>query len=62
MPFVKKHHKIENVVFWADLDSSHYTIDVLEWLESQGIDYIEKKENAPNVPQARPIEKYKIYD
>jgi hypothetical protein len=58
MPFVKKHHKIENVVFWADLASSHYTKDVLEWLESQGIDYIEKKENAPNVPQARPIEKF----
>jgi hypothetical protein len=43
MPFVKKHDKIENVVFWADLASSHYTKDVLEWLETQGIDYIKKK-------------------
>lgn len=41
-----------------DMATAHYKAEVIEWLEVNGIDFITKKENAPNVPQARPIEKF----
>jgi hypothetical protein len=56
IPFIKKYHKVEDVLFWPDLASCHYTEAVRNELDSAGIDYIGKHENAPNVPQARPIE------
>jgi len=56
VPFIKKHHRVGDVLFWPDLASCHYTEAVRSELEAGGIDYIGKRENAPNVPQARPIE------
>lgn len=57
-PFIKNHHKLENVLFWPDMATCHYRKDVKEWLKVQNIDFIDKMENAPNVPQARPIERF----
>ena len=58
LPFIKKHHKIEDVIFWMDLARAHYKRKVTDFLIDQGIDFVSYKENAPNVPQARPIEKF----
>lgn len=58
IPFIKKYHNLENVLFWPDMASSHYRKDVIDWLEKEGVDFVRKSENAPNVPQARPIEKF----
>ncbi len=58
IPFIKKHHKVGEVLFWPDLASCHYTEAVRTELEAAGIDYVGKHENAPNVPQARPIEMF----
>lgn len=41
-----------------DMASSHYHSDVIQWLEENRIEYVKKSENTPNLPQARPIEKF----
>jgi hypothetical protein len=38
--------------------TSHYAVIVRDWLRESDITFVEKQRNAPNVPQARPIEKY----
>ncbi len=58
LPFIKKHHKVEDIVLWMDLAPAHYKAEVIEWLKANNIDFITKRDNAPNVPQARPIEKF----
>lgn len=38
--------------------SCHYAKKVLEWYESEGVDFVPKDYNPPNSPEIRPIEKY----
>jgi hypothetical protein len=56
--FIKKYHKVDEIIFWPDMAICHYKRCVIDWFNSQNIKFIEKTENAPNVPQARPIEKF----
>lgn len=56
--FIKKYHKDDNVVFWPDLASSHYSKRALEEMERLGIPVVPKHANPPNVPQLRPIENF----
>jgi hypothetical protein len=56
LPFIRKYHKNTPIVFWPDMASIHYQKDVIKWLRSEKIEFIEKKENVPNCPQVRPIE------
>lgn len=58
IPFINKHHEISDVLFWPDMATSHYAKTVTEWMDSQNLKYVPKKDNAPNVPQCRPIEKF----
>lgn len=58
IPFIKQYHEIEDVIFWPDMATSHYADKVTQYLEEINIDFVNKKENAPNVPQARFIEKF----
>lgn len=58
LPFIKQHHEKDDVLLWMDMASSHYHHDVIQWLQQNEINFIEKKENAPNVPIARPIERF----
>jgi hypothetical protein len=44
--------------FWPDMASCHYKKEVIEWLKAEKIEFVAKDQNAPNVPQARPIEKF----
>ena len=58
LPFIKKHHKNDNNVFWPDLASSHYANSVQEWLINENIPFVAKKDNSANVPEACPIEDF----
>ena len=57
LPFIKKHHQNDDILFWPDLASSHYAYSVLRCLESNNLPYVRRNQNPPNVPQCRPIEK-----
>ena len=52
IPFIKSHHNKEKVLFWPDLSLSHYGHDVLQYLNQNDIQFVDKEFN----PQARPIE------
>jgi len=56
LPFIKKYHENKKILFWPDLATSHYANDCISFLDEQNINYVKKKDNPPNVPQARPIE------
>lgn len=58
LPFIEKYHQNHKILFWMDMATCHYKKEVTQWLSAQGIDFVGKGENAPNVPQARPIEKF----
>ena len=57
-PFQKEHHNLTQVLFWPDMAPIHYSQTVLECLTNNGIDFVTKANNAPSVPQARPIERF----
>ena len=50
--FIKSHHNKEKVLFWPDLPSSHYGHDVLQYLNQNDVQFVDKEFN----PQARSIE------
>ncbi|CAF3533775.1 unnamed protein product [Rotaria socialis] len=56
LPFIEKHHKNDNYVFWPDKASAHYATSVLNRLKEKNVPIVHKLDNPPNVPQARPIE------
>lgn len=58
IPFIRKHHSTNSVLFWPDLASVHYAKRVLEFLGQENIEFIPKSKNPPNLPQARPIEEF----
>lgn len=58
LPFIAQHHSVEQVLFWPDLASAHYAKDCTDWLEEQNIQFVSKRDNTPNWPQGRPIEKF----
>jgi len=56
LPFIEKYHQNGNYLFWPDLASSHYSKSVQERLNEKNVPFVIRKDNPPNVPQARPIE------
>lgn len=56
--WINSNFKPEGVIFWPDLATCHYATIVQEYLRDQKIHFVPKSENAPNLPQARPIGKY----
>lgn len=58
LPFIRKYHNMANILFWPDLSTSHYAKETIAFLESHGVPYVKKKDNAPNVPQARGVERF----
>ena len=56
LAFINRHHKNDNVLFWADLASSHYSKQVQESLQANNIKFVQRQQNPPNILQARPIE------
>lgn len=58
IPFIKEHHKNDNVVFWPDLASSHYAEKVQDFLIENNIEFVDKERNIANTPELRPIEDF----
>lgn len=56
LPFIRKHNI--PTLFWPDLAPAHYANDTLQFLDANGVAYVPKELNPPNVPQCRPIEHY----
>ena len=51
-------HKNDDIVFWPDLASSHYSRKVQNYLKSKNIEFVPKERNPANVPELRPIEDF----
>ena len=56
LSFIKHHHKGDNTLFWPDLGSSHYSKQVQDFLMAHQINFVQRQQNPPSVPQASPIE------
>lgn len=56
LPFIRKHDV--RTLFWPDLAPAHYAGDTINFMNRQGIHFVDKNMNPPNVPQCRPIERY----
>ena len=58
VPFISTNYKNHRYLFWPDGASCHYAADTIKILEKNGIEYVKKDQNPPNVPQLRCIEKF----
>ncbi len=58
IPFINQHHEMEDILFWSDLATCHYANLVTHFLREEKLDFVERKENPPNFPQAKGIEKF----
>lgn len=58
VPFINDMRKKYNVLFWPDLASSHYANCVTDYLKNENIQFVQKDDNPPNVPNLRPIERF----
>jgi transposase len=56
VPFIKKYHSGDDILFWPDGASAHYARATTDLLRVESIPFVEKLANPPNLPQARPIE------
>ncbi len=56
MPFINDYHDKDKVLFWPDLVSSHYSNTVRQYLDQNGIQFVNRNFIPQNCPQARPIE------
>ena len=52
LPFIEKYHRKDEVLFWPDLSSVHYANICQDWLKDNGIGYVSREDNPPNLPQA----------
>ena len=57
IPFIMK-IGLDRVIFWPDLATCHYANQVIGYLKSKNVNFIQRADNPPNVPQARGIEKF----
>ena len=66
--FINHYHANDSVLFWPDLATVHYAGKIQQLLIDNGISYVQRGKNLPNVLQARPIEtirtllKHKVYE
>ncbi len=58
LPVIDKLHRREDVFFWPDMATSHYTTKVTTFLKEQNVEFMAKTKTALNVPQARGIERF----
>ena len=58
VPFINEHHSDGEYLFWPDLASAHYANSVIDFLKAQNLNFVEKLDNPPNVPECRPIEDF----
>ena len=58
LPFIDKYYDRNQILFWPDMASAHYANKVTSFLNDSNIEFVQKSKNAPNVPQARGIERF----
>ncbi|XP_047142962.1 uncharacterized protein LOC124817183 [Hydra vulgaris] len=58
IPFIEQYHKNNNVIFWPDLASSHYSKKVQAFLNSKNIEFVPKERIIANTPELKPIEDF----
>ena len=58
IPYLKRNYNQDDYVFWPDLASAHYSKTTTDFLNANLVNFVEKHDNPPNVPQARPIENF----
>lgn len=56
--FIDKKHASDKIIFWPDPARGHYAKNIQEWLESEQIESVPQTDNPPNVPQARPMQRF----
>ena len=56
--FINEVHKNDEIVFWPDLASAHYSNRVQDYLKGENIEYMPRDKNPANVPELRPIEDF----
>ena len=56
--FINEVRKNDEIVFWADLSSAHYSNKVQDYLKGENIEYVPRDKNPPNVPELHPIEDF----
>ena len=61
IPFIEENHKNDEIVFWPDLASSHYSNKVQAYLKAKNIDFVPKSRNIAGVPELWPIEDFWAY-
>lgn len=58
MPFIEEHYKTTPYVFWPDLATPHYAKIVTDYLIEKKVNFVPKRDNPANLPEARPIEDF----
>jgi len=56
--FINEVHENDEIVFWPDLASAHYSNKVQDYLKSENIEYVPRDKNPAKVPELRPIEDF----
>jgi len=58
IPFIKKYHSDGQYIFWPDLATSHYAKSVTDYMKAENVNFVQKNDNPPNLPECRPIEDF----
>ena len=58
LPHIKQLPKNTKYIFWPDLASAHYSNKAVKFLNENGIKFVTKSENPPNMPECRCIEDF----
>jgi hypothetical protein len=56
VPFIDENHLENNIMFWSNLASVHYSNSTLQLLEALRTPFVSKTSNPPNIPECRPVE------
>lgn len=56
--FINKFHQGDNVIFWPDLASAHYSRKSQNVMKKMKIPFLDKQLNPPCAPRIRPIEDF----
>ena len=51
LKFISKAHKNDEIVFWPDLASAHYSKKVQDYLKGKNIEYVPRDKNPANAPK-----------
>jgi hypothetical protein len=52
------HHADDEIMFWPDLATCHYSRITRDCYEANKINFVSKVDSPPNLTQARPIEEF----